>query len=145
MASVIIHGDPAEAAVELNVNGRKVRIARNTLTEIPDALLPALQHSSFSFEAVPTDSAPRIVGEDGGEAGMQGVSSAAETKPEIEPAAPVVIDPTFLDRSVAAIIPDLAEKGLPELAAIRKAEEDGKTRKSLIAEIEALVAAKTEG
>lgn len=143
MATVIVRGDKAEAPIDLTVNGRSVRIERNVETPVSDIFLAALLDSDFPIEvtdgpeAGDQPSAPD--GEDGGGAGLQGTGAATNEPDGFE------IDPTFLDRSVAQIIPDLASIPAAHLEMILAAEERGKTRKSLVAEITALIAAKQEG
>lgn len=143
MASVIIHGDKAAAPIRLNLNGRRLVIPINTATPVPPDFLAVLEASDISFERLDAPvSAPPQAGEDGGGADHQGAGAAADTAPE---PVSVLIPADFLDRSVAAILPDLEGMSAAELEALRAAETGGKTRKSLIAAIEAHVAAKTEG
>lgn len=143
MAIVLVRGDKAEAPIDLSVNGHSVRIERNVETPIPDIYLPALLDSDFPIEVIDdpeTDDQPSAPdGEDGGGAGLQGADATTNEPDGFE------IDPTFLDRSVAQIIPDLADIPATHLEMILAAEERGKTRKSLVAEITALIAAKREG
>jgi hypothetical protein len=146
---------PALAPVRINLaNKIKAEIPFNTPTPIDERLLPLLRDAGHDITileqsatpaAADTDPAPiasDAEGEDGGDSASGG-GAAAEDSTEQEPK--IKIDPEFLDRSVKAIIPDLADKPAPELQAILAAETAGKTRKSLITEIETLIAAKTQG
>ena len=149
MASVLIPGDKAQTPIHLNLNGKRLPIPFNVATPVPDDFLAVLAASDIAFEIVdgadllapePASAPPASLsglGEDGDGGSQQGADAVAD-----EPVAPAS---EFLDRAVADIVPDLAGLSLSELEGVRIAEVGGKTRKTLLIEIEALIAAKTEG
>ncbi len=149
MKSVLILGEKAATPIRLNLNGRALTIPYNVATPVPGDFLAVLAASDVSYEILddvdlrapePTSAPPVLSpgsGEDGDGESQQGADTVA--------ADPVLPDEAFLDRSVRDIIPDLADMTLPQLQGVRTAEERGKTRKSLITEIEALIATKSEG
>lgn len=149
MASVLIPGSKTDTPVTLHVSGKNCRIPFNVETPIDEVFLAALEATDIPFEKFdradlpvlePVSAPPGLLigaGEGGDGEGLQGTDAVADD--------PVAPDPEFLDRPVAAIVPDLAGMTIYELAGVRLAEEGGKTRKTLMAEIEALFAAKTEG
>jgi hypothetical protein len=123
---VIIEGEPAQAAVDLSVNGVSVRIPRNVETPIPAHFLPTLIASSYEFELVETES---LAGSGGG--GDGDPAPVAANRFEQDPASLN----TFLDMSIAKIAPLLVNMTEPELRTLLAAEEAGKTRTTLVAAI----------
>jgi hypothetical protein len=106
---------------------------------LSDEAFEALSNSTTKFEIV--GSGAVVPSLESTSAAASGGSGAAAEPGEEETKEELTLPDGFLDRAVDKIIPDLDGKPVAFLAAVKAAEEAGKTRKSLIARLDELIAA----
>lgn len=137
------------APVELNVNDTCLSIPRGIATPVTEDQFLVLLSSGYAPEmlteihsvgdtAAEAASAPVDSGGDS-DAGGGGETGSAATDTSIPPLEEPDVPETFLDRSIAAILPDLEGRDTDFLEAVRKLEQGGKTRTTLIAKIDELL------
>ena len=139
---IMVSADPATTPLRPNVNGEIFEIPFNTEVTVPAELFDALVATDLPIQIV---SQPlrvvAVVDEMSGgiPAGGTGDAAATDTDAEAEAARAELL--ALLDQSVPAATEALAGKTAQDLAALLAAEQAGKTRVTLIAAIEAAIAA----
>lgn len=152
MPKIIVEGPTAGShqPIQLTLNQNHLSFPVNTEVTVTAEQLAALKDSDHVIQIIEAETAEaeqEPAPADGGDAGGGGgtgapVTEALPTVPQGGSADPTPVLPEgFLDRSVKLIVADLADKDLPFLDAARHDENTGKTRATLIAAIDDLIAA----
>jgi len=156
-ATIVVAGDRAQTPLRVTVQGITTRIPFNSEHAVSPEVLEALRNSDTIFEIISRHGVVADAGEmnDAAAAGGTGGGVVPDTIEGTEGSAitdDVTAEPAgpskdhaelllLLDGNVKAVANGLAGRTADELAALLAAEQGGKTRATVIAAIEAAIAA----